>query len=123
MRKIPAGLMAIALAACSTVQSPQSFYRAPGDAAQLAIGGTVTQRVFALTANGYSHQVEITINGETVIIGDMGGANSADYSTQWQGRHITASCMTLASDRFLSRAPTARCLIFVNGERAGTVSM
>lgn len=124
MRTLFAALLSVLLAACSTVtQSPLSYYRAAGAADQITIGGTITQSPWGITGHGHTHAVEITINGETVIRGDMGNSSSQDYDATWNGRKITAACMVLASDKFMNPKPSARCLVFVNGERAGTVSM
>lgn len=123
MKPITAAALALAVSACSTVShSPPSYYRAAGDTEQIVIGGSIDQSA-ALTANGYSHEITITINGETVISADMGGASAQDYSADWKGRKVSATCLVIASDRLFNRRPGARCLVFINGERAGTVAL
>lgn len=108
MRFFPLLLASLLLAACSTMAPPQ-HYRAAGAREALEISG----ELFDFT------NVKIFVDGVKVIderLSLMSG--DGEFRGVYNGRRISASCTTSMG----LVASAVRCLVFVDNERAATLS-
>lgn len=102
-------LLALSIAACSTVAPSQGYRPSGSTAAPWQISG----ELFDFT------NVKIFINGSMVIdrrLSLMSG--DGEFQGSYNGKQITANCST--SSGLLVSA--TRCLVFVENEKAATLS-
>lgn len=109
MKTFAAALL-LTLTGCAAVAPSQSYRPANFAGAPLSISGQYSD---------LSNAVEITINGKNVTSGTLSffGGNG-EFSGEYEGRPVNASCVTSVG----LWGPKPICYVFINGERAATLS-
>lgn len=115
----------LALTGCTTLHSydaaPQ-FYRAKGQEDQLKITGKINQKfedkfVYGLVTN----KVTIFFNDQPQIEGYLDKQQTGDLTGQpYNGKPVSASCSSkLVSENWRE----LKCIVFIDNERAATLTM
>lgn len=119
-------LAALVLSACGTVtQVPPQFYRAQGQADQLAISGTLSQSKGVFTD---TNDITVSINGETVIKGTI-EKGSKEFPGMYAGKPVSADCSVVSAGSVASYLlngsdrTDVKCTVYVAGERAANLVM
>jgi hypothetical protein len=95
----------LALAGCATT-APNQYYRAAGEQNQIILGGHYDNIIGTIT---------ITANGNDIANGSIGFfGEPAEISGTFENRTISANCNQNRSG--------ISCLVFVDNERAATLS-
>jgi len=102
-------LIILACVGCSTTAPSQSYRPAGSTAAPWQIGG----ELFDFT------NVKITVNGTKVIDDRLSLASGdGEFVGHYSGKQVLASCST--SSGLMSSV--TRCIVFINNEKAATLS-
>ena len=110
-KNLAALISALALTACATASAPQG-YRPAGSA-------EAPWQILA-RYNEASGNTVILINGKAVLEGSFGVFSSGVemWGGEYQGKAITASCNSNNGFWTITRS----CMVFVNNERAATLT-
>ncbi len=125
MKRIKALLLALTITGCASTQTyhaaPQ-FYRAKGQDDQIQISGQVKQDYeYKITGDKYANRVTITFNGTIQIDGLLDARGFGEFSGQpFQEKPTSASC----SSKPVSKGwVELKCIVFIDNERAATLTM
>lgn len=106
---IASSLLVLSVTACSSIE-PSQGYRAPGSTAP---PWKIHGELFDFT------NVKIFINGEKVIderISLLSG--KGEFHSSYKGKEIRASCSISSGEE----SSATKCIVFVNDDRAATLS-
>lgn len=125
MKRIATLCAAIVLAACTTVGgAPAQSYRAVGESDMWSISASAikTPNKFSYSA---AYDIQILIDGQPVLSGKLDDA-VLDMTATHRGKRVEASCVKVSRVDFWSpggKIENARCTVFVNNERAATLTI
>jgi hypothetical protein len=107
MKKVLIISMMVLLVGCSTIAPSQTYRPANYSGAPWNITGEISD---------VNDMVVIKINNEIVINHDLSAWTSGgEFSGVYQGKTVTASCITDMTD-------TTNCFVFINNEKAATLT-
>lgn len=125
MKKTLLAALLLTLTACATSNtyhaSPQ-LYRAKGQENQLQITGKVQQdHAFKITGDTYANRVSIYFDGKEQINDLLDDRGFGEFTGQpYNNKPVTASC----SSKHVSKGwVELKCIVFIDNERAVTLTM
>lgn len=125
MKKLLTALCLISLAGCTTVKTytpaPQA-YRLKGTDQQINITGQLTQtKKTGVITDDFKSDLNIYFNGELTISGLLDRQISGDFTGKpYNGKPTAATCST---KHISANIGETRCIIFIDNERAATLTM
>lgn len=125
MKKSTLIALAMLVSACATThtfESSPQFYRAKGQDDQTKITGKVEQyhKDKFVTAE-WSNKVTIYFNGQPQIVGNLDAEMTGEFTGEpFNGKATSTSCST---KRLSKTVAELKCIVFIDNERAATVTM
>jgi len=109
-------------ASTHTFQASPQHYRAKGEDKQIEITGQVKQdHEFKITGDTSSNKVTIFFDGKTQIEGFLDNRGFGEFSGQtYHEKNTTASC---SSKKVSKGWVEIKCIVFIDNERAATLTM